>query len=578
MQYHDFTLLFTSGANDSLQVRVIKSDEGEAAARFVPPFSQREVHEIIQGLRRTHRTAHDQIGPTTLSLEEFGTQLFDSLFVGNVGELFQRCLGRMSGQEDLGLRLKLRIDPGEHGLSVVYTLPWEFLYQAETREFLGLSRSISIVRTLEVAQPAITVPRPATLRVLAVVPSPTDAAQLDLGRELRVLRETFRGSLRSVELDVVEPATISAVQLALQKRPYHILHFSGHGELRPSGESGLIFENEASRASFVHSTSLADTLRRVASLRLVLVNACNTATIAEADAFSSVASALVGGGIPAVIASQFPITDPAAINFSRAFYSGLSQGYSLDEAVAEGRLAIKLESTDPVEWGTPTLFTRLPDNTLFLAKLLGRSGEETSLEEAAVEAARSIEAEADSESGEECQVQISAVKDVFLGQGTYQKIFEPMSDLIEYVFRELEAGYQQARQEARRWSVFSLTGAGLAVGLVVISASLLLTGKADQGITSAVTSLLTGGISSLCFAQYRAATRRVDRILRELSQARDIHVAGQLAATIANQHEQDRVKVGIVKRLLENAERKTAGSHTLFPKGTEEASPGTRSR
>ena len=61
---------------------------------------------------------------------------------------------------------------------------------------------------------------------------------------------------------------------------------------------------------------------------------------------------------------QFQITDDAAIQFSRVFYSAVAQGMPVDFAVAEARKSVALQSQS-YEWGTPVLFMRSPDGILF---------------------------------------------------------------------------------------------------------------------------------------------------------------------------------------------------------------------
>ncbi|HYI21427.1 MAG TPA: CHAT domain-containing protein, partial [Candidatus Limnocylindrales bacterium] len=100
-------------------------------------------------------------------------------------------------------------------------------------------------------------------------------------------------------------------------------------------------------------------------LRLALLNSCETAQGAETDIFSSTAAALVRKGTPAVVAMQFEITDDAAIQFSRVFYSATAHGMPVDSAVAEARKSLALNVTNSYEWGTPVLFMRSPDGVLF---------------------------------------------------------------------------------------------------------------------------------------------------------------------------------------------------------------------
>ncbi len=93
----------------------------------------------------------------------------------------------------------------------------------------------------------------------------------------------------------------------------------------------------------------------------MVLNACDSARVSDRDGhdpFTSVATALVAGGIGAVVAMQFPISDPAARVFSDAFYRRLAEGDRVDEAVTEGRLAIDGEEPGTLEWSTPVLYAR----------------------------------------------------------------------------------------------------------------------------------------------------------------------------------------------------------------------------
>jgi hypothetical protein len=65
---------------------------------------------------------------------------------------------------------------------------------------------------------------------------------------------------------------------------------------------------------------------------------------------------------------QFAISDEAAIEFTRSFYSGLAANLPLDAAVGEARKAINLALPGSVEWGTPVLFTRAPDGVIWRLK------------------------------------------------------------------------------------------------------------------------------------------------------------------------------------------------------------------
>ncbi len=565
MRYEDFTILFTA-KDGRYKARVISSPGGEVTGDFVPPFYAAAASHLIGKIHRTSRdiqsaeSSSRQEVETVNSLEDVGSALFEALFSGAVGNLFHRCMGHVSERELCGLRLKLRLNPSEEGLETIYDLPWEFLYRRETKTFLALSRATSIVRYLDVPQPAISVPLPSPLRVLVALPNPLDTTRLDLNTERQLINKAFRRLGREIEITVLQKATIKALRVALVSTPYHIFHFSGHGILGKSESAGLVFEDESGGSHFVDASSLAGVLTNSTSIRLAVINACHGAAIMEGNIFTSVASSLVLGGIPAVIANKYPITDAAAIVFSEQFYEALASGRSLDEAVEEGRMAIYRLSGSTGEWGVPSLFSRLAANSLFSPKHKDGKGHE-SLRSAALEALRSVGSESETfdqpargqrQQGNETDDSFHPMNSVV----TFEDSFKPVRDLTEFVYRELEAGHKQARDEADRWSRASLRAAAFCLLLIVATLALLFNGQIDAGKVSAALSLITTSASSLFFVQARAANRRMDASLRELSLARDVHVALEITATISDKAEKDRIKASIVSSVLGNANRK----------------------
>src|SRR4029453_1850813 len=100
-------------------------------------------------------------------------------------------------------------------------------------------------------------------------------------------------------------------------------------------------------------------------LRLVVLNSCDGARTSLVDPYAGVATTLIQLGVPAVVAMQFEITDRAAICFAEELYTNLiGRQAPIDAAVAEARLAVYIE-VDKVEWATPVLFVRHPDDELF---------------------------------------------------------------------------------------------------------------------------------------------------------------------------------------------------------------------
>lgn len=356
------------GREGELAVRVVSSPAGEGGALFRLPWTGAEWLPLRAGLRRAARhLVTDEAPPASLPPREVGEALFSALFAGQVGALFAHSLG-IVGHRGLRLRLRFQLDPEDPGLGLLHSLPWELLFQPDTRDFLGLSRLTPIVRSLEIPRPSPPLPLPSPLRILVVPASPSSLTPLDLEREESQIKEAWSG-LPDVEVVCLDRAGPAALRQKLLAGPFHVLHFMGHGELDPATGEGLLFLEGADGARVpLSGEALATVLKDFRTLRLVFLNACETGRTpdgADRDPFAGVATALVLGGVPAVIAMQLPIADDAAITFSRTVYDRLAAGDPVDAAVAEGRQALYAASRDTVDWAIPVLFTRIPDGRIF---------------------------------------------------------------------------------------------------------------------------------------------------------------------------------------------------------------------
>jgi hypothetical protein len=381
MDYRDFEVTILPQQAGCFPVRV-KSPAGDDHALFRLPFSDQELAELMPSLslsvaRGTTRGPRgDGPPPETLTPPEVvGERLFEALFSSRVRSLFDGSLGMLHGQTEVGLRIKLCIDPDEAPeLARVAGLPWEYLYRSDTRDFLSLSKYTPIVRYLEVRRPTEPLPLEGPLRILVVLASPNDQPRLDLNREKKRIGEALstQREAGNVEFEFLEgPGTATALRRKLDSKTYHVIHYMGHGDFdSTSGEGVLCFEDSKGKTDRVSARKLMILLRDYPSVRLVFLNACRTAAITEEgmrfDAFMGVAPALVMGGVTAVVAMQFPISDQAAQAFSQELYTQLASATPVDEAVSKARRVVQLQ-TDGQEWGTPVLFMRSSDGRIFAA-------------------------------------------------------------------------------------------------------------------------------------------------------------------------------------------------------------------
>jgi CHAT domain len=177
-----------------------------------------------------------------------------------------------------------------------------------------------------------------------------------------------------VQVDRLESGTLAALQRPLRLRDYHVLHFIGHGGYDEDAQDGaLALEGADRQTRLVTGRDLGLMIRDHRSLRLVVLNACEGARSARDDPFGGVAQALVRQGIPAVIAMQFEISDPAALVFSQSFYQAIADGLPVDVATLEARRTMFAEGNE-VEWATPVLYLRSADGRIFTSARISQAG------------------------------------------------------------------------------------------------------------------------------------------------------------------------------------------------------------
>jgi hypothetical protein len=377
MDYKDFVLQLDRAAGEpGFVTRVLHSPAGEAEAPFLNPLSQADLDRLWQAAyqaRQAARAARDFTPRlpepvSKLSLEEIGSRLFRALFRGEVRSCWMRSLAEATRSAEGGLRLKLQLNLGDREIARLSELPWEYLFSPEQGGFLGLQRKTPILRHMRLPLPGSR-PLPARpIRVLTVLSQPATLDHLSLEEEAGKI-DAALGTLPGVEVVPLRNPTIETLRETLLRREFHILHFMGHGGFEERSGQGVVFFSGAQGETVpVSGALLATHLAGMDTLRLIFLNACETARSNTAAPFAGVATALLKAGLPAVIAMQRPIGDDAALEFSRTVYRRLAVGDPIDAAVTEGRLAIFRDNGNLPEWGTPVLFSRAEDGRIFAAE------------------------------------------------------------------------------------------------------------------------------------------------------------------------------------------------------------------
>lgn len=361
--YLDFELRIEDLGGGRYRATVIEMPLGEGSAQvshdFTLPFAPDELARMLAVLSGRAQVSQAERLRTARA---FGEALFGAVFAGPVYTVYFSSRDRARTAQ--GLRIKLGLDDAGD----LAALPWELLRDPAI-DYLALSRTTPLVRH---PHRLVMRPRPVfrpPLRILVMIASPSDLPPVDAEAEWEnVLAATEQLRARGLlELERIEEATLRALQRKLRSREFHVFHYIGHSTFDPaSGQGMLALEDPYGDGGSVpvRAEDLARELSEENTIRLVVLNSCQSAVAQEQDPFAGLASSLVARGLPAVVAMQWAIADDAARVFAEELYRAVAEGLPVDAAVSEARRAISHLSSGTA-WATPVLFMRAQDGMLF---------------------------------------------------------------------------------------------------------------------------------------------------------------------------------------------------------------------
>ena len=379
MRFRDFNIEILALRDGRFDLRVVSQASGELQTSIA---LSRTVDELLAAAEQLHTNVRsaaaaraftpdqpDAPPPPMPASSRLGQELFDLLFSPpEVSRALAECMTDARNNK-AGVRLKFTLNTRDAGVADLARLPWELLHDETEYKYFALRPESPIVRYLEVPKPFEVTPFAPPLRILVVSANPRQDLALD---QERAHLKTALDANDEIELEFVDKATIQSIAGALTSarmagRDIHAVHFMGHGDFR-NGRGVLLLHNQAGGEDLVDAEAFATALQAGGAVRLVFLNACNTAQSAAQSAsgpFAGVASSLVFEGIPAVVAMQRPVPDDAAVVLAKHFYACIAKGWAVDAALSEGRLQMYYARPDHLDWGIPVLFMRAPDGLLF---------------------------------------------------------------------------------------------------------------------------------------------------------------------------------------------------------------------
>jgi tetratricopeptide (TPR) repeat protein len=302
------------------------------------------------------------------------------------------------------------------GVAEAAAIPWELLRDPQSDSAISL-RVKAFVRVQ--SNPNIGfVPAPPAdegrLRLLYVVCRPGGTDDVSLRAVANRLLQDLGGDLARFEITALRPPTFERLQAVLTdakaaKRPFHIVHFDGHGIYEDlsqttladwlkalnaltlggprTGKHGyLLFEHPASREKMrpVSGEELGKLLHD-AGVPVLILNACQSAMSEahgkpaaaanvhdEVRAIGSLAQAVVDQGIPAVLGMRYSVYVVTAAQYIGQLYAALAKGRPFGEAASAGRkhLAanpdrwVGLEPRPLQDWFVPVVYEAAPIHLL----------------------------------------------------------------------------------------------------------------------------------------------------------------------------------------------------------------------
>jgi hypothetical protein len=380
----DITLRIEQRTKDSehhaITLELLRPDESplKASAEIefaLTPQEHTDLKWYLEGyLQRAESVTEEHVQQIEAMMRDRGIELFEKILEGDrtARRIFDRVVDDIAD-----LRVEITTSVADAA-----AIPWELMHDPSLDSAIAL-RVKSFVRVQSEANLSF-VKAPDTdelgrVRLLYVVCRPSGTNDVALRAVVNQLLQGLGDDLDRFDITALRPPTYEQLQKELTDaheagRPYHIVHFDGHGvyaDLENSvladwakalshlmlgadskGKHGfLLFEHPDSEDKMrpVSGDQLGKLLHDNGVPVLVL-NACQSAMHEATDspedaqdvhdevrAIGSLSQAVVDQGIPAVLGMRYSVFVVTAAQYIGRVYSALAKGRSFGQAATEGR-------------------------------------------------------------------------------------------------------------------------------------------------------------------------------------------------------------------------------------------------
>ncbi len=321
---------------------------------------------VRTALQLTSSLSSGQI--SAAEIQRLGEVLWKALFPSEVGAHFLEAFRHIHKIPKLGIRLRFEVDETIDPEAAF--LPWEYLRypgDAHSQSFWFATQPrlvLSRYRPLYEIADAITLDPNDKLRILVAVASPNDMPTVlfepvwEQIHELPSKHPLFAPPL------LIPATTARLLDEGLRDFKPHMVHLLAHGRYGESGQIALL-SKDGNTARWYQAQDFAS-LFESWQPGLILLHSCESAQSSTEQGFAGLASRVVQGNAPVVIAMRHTISNRVAVAFAQEFYLGIARGEPVDASVQLGRRAIGRDfGYESREFATPALFMRVQDGRFF---------------------------------------------------------------------------------------------------------------------------------------------------------------------------------------------------------------------